>query len=191
LPPGRGLQQRRATGGSLVLSFRSARAVVIPGAPATANAAIVFTHLRQHAEGERSRPADLPRLPPGGTGRWPLRRPPPFVAGHGLQDLQQAVALQLKRVSAAKVVVTLAEPGKRRAQRVSPIRSDGLQFSTERPALTPDLFKVYNNWAFESLLSARLQFLTNSLRKARVSMPEIHRFGRAGVPILIVSLCPQ
>jgi hypothetical protein len=35
----------------------------------------------------------------------------PFVAGHGLQDLQQAVNLQLKRVSAAKVVVTLAEPG--------------------------------------------------------------------------------
>jgi hypothetical protein len=46
-----------------------------------------------------------------------------FVAGHGLQDLQQAVDLQLKRVSAAKGRRHPGRAGKRCAQRVSPVRS--------------------------------------------------------------------
>jgi D-arabinose 1-dehydrogenase-like Zn-dependent alcohol dehydrogenase len=40
------------------------------------------------------------------AGRY-LTAPPPFVAGHGLEDVQHALDIQLKGVSAAKVVVTL------------------------------------------------------------------------------------
>ena len=39
-------------------------------------------------------------------GRY-VAAPPPFVAGHGVQDFQHAMDIQLKGVSAAKVVVTL------------------------------------------------------------------------------------
>lgn len=39
-------------------------------------------------------------------GRY-LAAPKPSVAGHGVGDLQQAMDLQLKGVSAAKIVVTL------------------------------------------------------------------------------------
>lgn len=35
-------------------------------------------------------------------------------------------------------------------------------------------------------MSVRIQFLRNRLRKAGAFMPEIHRFGRAGVPILVL-----
>ena len=39
-------------------------------------------------------------------GRY-IAAPKPAVAGHGIQDVQQAMDLQLKGVSAAKIVVTL------------------------------------------------------------------------------------